>query len=77
MKALVDLAAALPELSRYGLPTIREACLTYREDGTWEVLAGGHSHVSLGEWGGDYQGHGSTAEEALAACLKAIERSKP
>jgi len=68
-----DLANVLPVVSRkQGGSTIREVCLTRYEDGSWSVMAGGHAAVHLGEWGGDFEGHGATAEAALADCLKNI-----
>jgi len=68
-----DVANALPNVSRQRGSSIREVCLTRYEDGSWSVLAGGHPAVHLGEWGGDFEGHGETAEAALAACLQDIK----
>lgn len=70
---LQRLQSALPEKSRMGRKTIREVCLTLNEDGTWRVLAGGHPSVHIGEWGGDFDGDGQSAEDAIAACLKDIK----
>lgn len=63
-KQMVELAASVK--SKYG---IREVCLTLNSDGTWTVLAGGHPHVHIGEYGGDFDGSGATPEIALAACM--------
>ena len=65
------IADALPATSRRGGKTIREVCLTF--DGTeWQVMAGGHPAVHIGEWGGDYYSWGVTAEDALTICLRSI-----
>jgi len=70
-----DLANVLPVVSRrQGGSTIREVCLTRYEDGSWTALAGGHSAVHIGEYGGEFEGHGETAEAALADCLKNVIR---
>lgn len=69
-----SIVAALPETSRGGSKTIREVCLLFSlYDGGWSTLAGGHPSVHIGEWGGDFQGEGETAEAALAACLEAVK----
>lgn len=70
---LQDLLSALPENSRLGRKTVREVCLTLDDDGSWRVLAGGHSAVHIGEWGGDFSGDGSSAEDAIANCLADIK----
>lgn len=72
-QGLRDLISALPESSRLSRKTVREVCLTLYDDGTWEALAGGHSAVHIGEWGGDFKGDGNTAEEAIAACIEDIK----
>jgi len=69
-----DLANVLPVVSRRVGSTIREVCLTRYEDGSWSVMAGGHPAVHLGEWGGDFEGRGATAEAALADCLNNVIR---
>lgn len=67
------LLSALPENSRMGRKTVKEVCLTLDDEGTWRVLAGGHSAVHIGEWGGDFQGEGPSPEHAIADCLKDIK----
>lgn len=72
MKAISE---SLPERKGYVRGYPRDVCLTYdafREVPSWSVLAGGHPAVHVGEWGGDFQGEGATAEEALTACENAI-----
>ncbi len=67
-----QIALALPEISQRGAQTIREVCLVY--DGTeWQVLAGGHSAVHIGEWGGDFNSWGVSAVDALQICLRNIK----
>jgi len=68
---LEDLQKRLPDVC-FGRDArcVREVCLTRHDDGSWRALAGGHSHVHIGEWGGDYSGEGDTAEQAIAACLE-------
>lgn len=70
---LQDILSALPEKCRMGRKTIREVCLTLDGSGSWSVLAGGHPSVHIGEWGGDFQGDGHSAEDAIANCLKDIK----
>jgi len=70
---LQDLLSALPEQSRLGRKTVREVCLTLDDNGLWQVLAGGHSSVHIGEWGGDYSGAGQSAEDAIASCILDIK----
>jgi hypothetical protein len=71
-----DLANVLPVVSRRkGGSTIREVCLTRYDDGSWSVMAGGHPAVHIGEWGGDFDGSGATAEAALADCLNNVIRN--
>ena len=69
---LQDLISALPEHNRLGRKTVREVCLTL-SCGVWTVLAGGHNAVHIGEWGGDFQGEGSSAEDAIAACMADVK----
>ena len=69
---MAELAASLPEQSGRGRRTIREICLTRYDDGTWRVMAGGHSSVHIGEWGGDFSADGTTAYEAIANCEQQI-----
>ena len=69
---LQDLLWALPENSRLGRKTVREVCLTIDDSGVWRVLAGGHPSVHIGEWGGDFNGEGNSAEDAIASCLTDI-----
>lgn len=68
------IADALPDISRQGQKTIREVSLCYLRDGEWQVLAGGHYAVALGEWGGDFSSWGVTAEDALEICLRSIKQ---
>lgn len=69
-----DIVEALPEHSkRLRVKTIREVCLTLDNGKQWQVMAGGHSAVHIGEWGGDYSSWGNTAEDALATCLRYIK----
>ena len=70
---MITIAETLPHNSKCGRPTIREISLTLDQRGKWEVMAGGHPAVHIGEWGGDFSGCGETAEAALASCLKAIK----
>lgn len=72
VQLMEEIASALPERTRRGSQTIREVCLTLDDDGTWSVLAGSHSAVHIGEWGGDFSADGNTPEEALTACAKSI-----
>ena len=67
-----SITTALPETSRSGRKTIREVCLTYDQE-EWHAIGGGHPSVHIGEWGGDYEGDGTTAEAALMACLNSIK----
>jgi hypothetical protein len=70
-----DIIAALPVESKWlRCKTIREVCLTYSNE-EWSVMAGGHPAVNLGEWNGDFQGEGETAEEALINCLHRIRNA--
>jgi len=71
-QSLQNLISALPENSLLGRKTVREACLTLNSCGTWTALAGGHYAVHIGEWGGDFQGEGQSAEDAIAACREDI-----
>jgi hypothetical protein len=73
-RLMEDIASALPESASHGRQTVREVCLTYYGDGRWTAIAGGHPSVHIGEWGGDFEGSGDTAEDALVACLKNIKR---
>ncbi len=73
MRLLKNIAAALPEITSRGNKTIREACLTLHEDGSWSVMAGGHLAVHIGEWGGDFSGEGNTSENAIENCMKNIQ----
>lgn len=66
-KMMSDLASALPE------GAIREVSLTLYEDGGWHVAAGGHPAVALGEWQGDFYAQGKTPEDAISACMNAIQ----
>jgi hypothetical protein len=68
-----SIVSALPDTSRSGHKTIREVCLSFDQD-RWYALAGGHPAVHIGEWGGDFEGEGETAEIALTACLESIRR---
>lgn len=71
-----DIATALPGKSRQDRATVREVCLTFDQDsGAWRVIAGGHPSVHIGEWGGDFEGEGETAETALKACMDNIQRA--
>jgi hypothetical protein len=67
-----NIVSALPEMSRTRHATVREVCLTYDQE-RWYAIAGGHPAVHIGEWGGDFEADGETAEEALAALLKSIK----
>lgn len=73
---LQSLVACLPPLDRTGRRTVREACVTLNEDGSWSVLAGGHYAVHIGEWGGDFDGDGGSITEAIAACRTSIANSR-
>ena len=65
------MGAILLELPKTSIP---EVCLTF--DGKqWEVMAGGHQHVHIGEWGGDFRSWGNTAEDALRICLRHIQEA--
>ncbi len=72
-RLLQELLWALPEQSRLGRKTVREVCLTVDDGGNWKVLAGGHPSVHIGEWGGDFEGDGRTAEAAIDSCMKDIK----
>lgn len=68
------IADALPDISRQGRKTIREVSLCYLGEGEWQVLAGGHPAVAIGEWGGDFNSWGVTAEDALEICLRSVKQ---
>jgi hypothetical protein len=69
---MLQIASALPETSSIrGNKTIRDVALHY--SGEWHVMAGGHSAVDLGEWGGDFDAWGSTALDALHNCLEKVK----
>lgn len=67
---------ALPETNRRGNPTVREVSLGYNGS-EWQVMAGGHSAVAMGEYGGDFNCWGTTAEDALNICLRHIAKAQP
>lgn len=67
-----EIKSALPEKTLSGREMIRDVCLTLNREGNWQALAGGRPWIHIGEYGGDYAGDGTTAEEALTALLKAI-----
>lgn len=69
------IASALSETSRRGGKTVREVCLTYDQK-DWIAIAGGHPAVHIGEWGGDYEGEGETAEAALMALLNNVKTAR-
>ena len=73
-KLIHDLAEALPHISRQGHLTIREVALFRFPNNEWIALAGGHSAVMLGEWGGDFAGLGKTPEEAIAICMAEVKK---
>lgn len=77
IKSLMEeIAAALPHTSCQGRKTLREVCLTFNYiRNHWDVIAGGHPAVHIGEYGGDFQGEGDTAEEALIDCLHKIRNA--
>ncbi len=73
-RMIEDLASLLPAMTTRGTKTVREVCLLRYEGGGWNVKAGGHRSVHIGEWGGDFQGDGDTAEAAIADCAKNIRQ---
>jgi hypothetical protein len=73
---ITEIAVMLPPISRRGMNTIREVSITYFPDGTWQVMAGGHPAVAIGEWGGDFSSDGNSAEEALLNCKQSIIEGK-
>lgn len=51
----------------------KEFSLDREEDGTWSAAIGGHAHVALGEWQGEfYVTDKPTAKDAVLALMKRV-----
>lgn len=75
-ETMTKIAVALPDRPRGLARMVRDVCLTVDENGLWTALAGGHPSVHIGEFGGEYEGWGHTAEEALELLAKHVRERK-